>query len=105
MLLLLLLLLLLGLLVYKEGKNSLKFDLSIIILLQLSALLYSIEQGRSAWIAFNIDRFELVRKNEIMDQNINHAQPQFQEPSWLKPEFVATVFAKDTRACPQFILQ
>ena len=87
------------LLVYKEGKKSLKFDLSIIILLQLSALIYgiySIEQGRPAWIAFNIDRFELVRKNEIVDQNINHVQPQFQQPSWLKPQFVATVFAKDT---------
>ena len=30
-----------------------------------------------------------------MDQNINQAQPQFQEPSWLKPQFVATEFAKD----------
>lgn len=89
----------LGLLVYKEGKKSLKFDLTVIILLQLSALfygIYSIEQGRPVWIAFNVDRFELVRKNEIMDQNINQVQSQFQQPSWLKPEFVATVFAKDT---------
>ena len=89
----------LGLLVYKEGKKSLKFDLTVIILLQLSALfygIYSIEQGRPVWIVFNVDRFELVRKNEIMDQNINQAQSQFQQPSWLKPEFVATVFAKDT---------
>ena len=50
----------LGLLVYKEGKKSLKFDLTVIILLQLSALfygIYSIEQGRPVWIAFNVDRF------------------------------------------------
>ena len=89
----------LGLLVYKEGKKSLKFDLTVIILLQLSALfygIYSIEQGRPVWIVFNVDRFELIRKNEIVDQNINHAQLQFQQPSWLKPKFVATVFAKDT---------
>ena len=88
----------LGLLVYKEGKKSLKFDLTVIILLQLSALfygIYSIEQGRPAWIVFNVDRFELIRKNEIMDQNINHAQSQFQQPSWLKPKFVATEFAKN----------
>ena len=58
--------------------------------------MYTIEQGRPAWLVFYADRFELVRKNEIMDQNINHAQPQFQQPSWLKPKFVATVFAKDT---------
>lgn len=88
----------LGLLVYKEGKKSLKFDLTVIILLQLSALfygVYSIEQGRPAWIVFNVDRFELIRKNEIMDQNINQTQPQFQQPSWLKPQFVATEFSKN----------
>ncbi len=88
----------LGLLVYKEGKKSLKFDLTVIILLQLSALFYGIyiiEQGRPAWIVFNVDRFELIRKNEIVDQNVNHAQPQFQQPSWFKPQFVATEFAKN----------
>ncbi len=88
----------LGLLVYKEGKKSLKFDLTVIILLQLSALfygIYSIEQGRPVWIVFNVDRFELVRKNEIVDQNINQAKPQFQQPSWLKPQFVATEFSKN----------
>lgn len=90
---------LLGLLVYKEGKKTLKFDLTIIIAIQISALLYgvySIEQGRPTWLAYNVDRFELVRKNEIVDQNINQAQPQFQQSSWFKPQFVATVFAKDT---------
>ena len=88
----------LGLLVYKEGKKSLKFDLSIIIAIQIVALcygVYSIEQGRPSWIVFNVDRFELVRKNEIMDQNINQAKPQFQQPSWLKPQFVATEFSKN----------
>ena len=44
---------------------------------------------------FNVDRFELIRKNEIVDQNVNHAQPQFQQPSWFKPQFVATEFAKN----------
>lgn len=90
----------LGLLVYKEGKKNLKFDLSVIILIQISTLvygIYSIEQGRPAWLVYNVDRFEMVRKNEIIDQNINHAQPQFQQVSWLKPQFVATQFAQDTK--------
>lgn len=90
----------LGFIVYKEGKKSLKMDLAIIILIQLSALiygLYSIEQGRPAYIAYNIDRFELVRKNELVDSNIQQAQPQFQKPSWFKPQYVATEFAKDTQ--------
>lgn len=91
---------LLGLLVYKEGKKTLKFDLSVIILIQIAALcygLFSIEQGRPAWLVYNVDRFELVRKNELVDTNIQQAQPQFQKPSWFKPQYVATEFAKDTQ--------
>lgn len=91
---------LLGLLVYKEGKKTLKFDLSVIILIQIVALcygVYSIEQGRPAWLVYNVDRFELVRKNELVDTNIQQAQSQFQQPSWFKPQYVATEFAKDTQ--------
>lgn len=89
---------LLGLLVYKEGKKTLKMDLSIIIALQILALgygVYSIEQGRPVWLAYNIDRFELVRKNEIIQDSIAKALPQYQQSSWLKPKFVATEFSKD----------
>ena len=88
----------LGVLVYKEGKKTLKFDLTVIILLQLSALfygVYSIEQGRPVWLVYNVDRFELVRKNEIVMGNPTLVQPQFQQISWFKPLFVATEFAKD----------
>src|SRR5690606_37810147 len=90
---------LLGLLVYKERKKSLKFDLSVIILIQISALCYgvfSIEQGRPAWLVFHADRFELVRKNDIILDGIDQAQPQFQYVSWTKPEFVAVKSAAST---------
>lgn len=73
-------------------------DLSIIILLQLSALLYgiySIGQGRPVWLAYTVDRFEVVRKNELIEDNIAKALPQYQQPSWLKPQFVGVAFAKD----------
>lgn len=88
----------LGLLVYKEGKKSLKFDLSVIILIQIAALcygVYSIAQGRPVWIAFNVDRFELVRKNEIITDHIEQALPKFQHSSWFKPQWVGVEFAKD----------
>ena len=91
---------LLGLLVYKEGKKSLKMDLSIIILIQIIALgygVYSIAQGRPVWLAYNVDRFELVRNNEILTEQIAQASPQYQQPSWLKPQFVGVEFAKDTQ--------
>lgn len=88
----------LGLLVYKEGKKSLKFDLTVIILLQLSALcygIYSIEQGRPAWLVYYADRFELVRKNEIIQDNIAKALPQYQQSSWFEPQYVTVEFSKD----------
>lgn len=87
---------LLGLLVYKEGKKTLKFDLCIIIFIQIAALcygLYSIEQGRPAWLVFHADRFELVRKNDIILDNIDQAQPQFQHVSWGKPRFATVKLA------------
>lgn len=88
----------LGLLVYKEGKKSLKLDLAVIIALQVSALcygVYSIEQGRPAWLVYNVDRFELIKKNEIIEENISKANKQYQQVAWLKPEFVTIESAKD----------
>jgi len=87
---------LLGLLVYKEGKKTLKFDLSVIILMQIAALCYgvfSIEQGRPAWLVFYADRFELVRRNDIILENIDQVQPQFQQISWTGPQFAAVKLA------------
>lgn len=84
--------------VYKEGKKKLKFDLAVIILIQLSALgygLYSIAQGRPVWLVYNIDRFELVRNNEIIDTNTQKVQAQFMRPSWLNPKFAAVQIAKN----------
>ncbi|MEZ2773897.1 TfpX/TfpZ family type IV pilin accessory protein [Acinetobacter pseudolwoffii] len=85
----------LGFIVYKEGKKTLKMDLTIIILIQLSALiygLYSIEKGRPAYIVYNIDRFELVRKNEI----INNGKSKV-DSIGLSPNYVAVKYPEDTQ--------
>ncbi len=90
----------LGFIVYKEGKKTLKIDLGIIILLQALALgygVYSIFEGRPAWLVYNIDRFELIKNNEIITDHIKQAQPKYQQPSWLKPQFVAVEFARDSQ--------
>lgn len=90
----------LGMLVYKEAKKTLKFDLSIIIALQIAALgygVYSIEQGRPVWLAYNVDRFEMIRKNEVITDHIDQALAQFQHTPWLKPQYVAVQFAQDKK--------
>ena len=88
----------LGLLVYKDGKKTLKFDLTVIILIQLSALcygVYTIAQGRPVWIVYSVDRFELVKNNEIIDENLQKAWPEYQYPSWLGPQFIAMQLSLD----------
>ena len=69
-------------------------------MLQILALgygVYSIEQGRPAWIAYNVDRFELVRKNEIINDHIDQALPKYQNVPWFKPQYVAVQFATDIK--------
>lgn len=87
-------------LVYKEGKKSLKFDLTVIVLIQVLALgfgLYKIADGRPVWIVFNVDRFELVKNNEVLIQNIAKVSEPFRQNSYLKPKFAATQFASDAK--------
>lgn len=87
-------------LVYKEGKKSLKFDLTVIILIQLLALgfgLYKIADGRPVWIVFNVDRFELVKNNEVVIQDIEKVPEQFHDNSYFRPKYAATQFASDAK--------
>lgn len=88
----------LGFLVYKDGKKTLKIDLSIIVLLQILALLYgvySIAQGRPVWTVYSIDRFELIKNNEIIDQNIKIAKNEYQKVSWYGVKFVGLQLSQD----------
>lgn len=84
----------LTLIVYKEGKKSLKFDLSVIVVIQLLALIYGvfvIMQGRPVWIVFNADRFDAISYQEIDNRNIHKAKPIYQKPSLGSPKFVAAI--------------
>lgn len=72
--------------VYKKHKKTLKMDLTIIVSIQLSALgygLYSIYQARPVWIAYTVDRFELVRANDILEVD----EPTYYLPK-LGPEYI-----------------
>ena len=36
-----------------------------------------------------------MEESEIIEDNISQALPQYQQPSWFKPQFVGVAFAKD----------
>ena len=88
---------LLTFLVSKPNKKSLKFDLLVIGILQLAAFFYGLYQvydGRPAWIAYNVDRFDLVRNNEIDNRKLLEALPVYQQVSNSGALYVAAVIPK-----------
>ncbi|ENU29011.1 hypothetical protein F991_03135 [Acinetobacter sp. CIP-A165] len=90
---------LLTLLIYKSGKKTLIFDLSIIVIIQTIALGYgvwSVAQGRPAWIVYDLDSFEVVRPIDIdQSDKIPKIKNKYQQPSWFKPHYVAIQLNKD----------
>lgn len=83
---------LLTLVVYKKGKKTLKMDLAVIAILQISALVYGVHavaEGRPAWLVYSVDRFEVVRVLDVDARELNKAKVEYRSPSWLKPQWVA----------------
>lgn len=83
---------LLTLLIAKQGKKSLKFDMAIIIILQLAAFvygMYNIATGRPVYIAFDVSRFEVVQANEVPKESLEQAQAPYNTLGWGAPKYVA----------------
>lgn len=89
----------LGFIIYKAHKKSLKFDLMVIVLLQIFALgygVYSVSEGRPVWMAFNGNRFELIRNNELLDVSVDSSvDNEYYHPSLLGPKYVAVKIAEN----------
>lgn len=89
---------LLTFIVYQPKKRTLKFDLAVIVLIQLTAFsygFYHVYDGRPAWIAYNIDRFDLVKNNEIDNRKLTDALPTYQKVSQSGARYVAAVIPTD----------
>ena len=89
---------LLTLLVFKVGKKSLAKDLTVIALLQISALaygLYTVAEGRPAWLVFAKDRFDLVRVLDIDERKLEQADLAYRQPSLLGPQWVVAINPTD----------
>lgn len=83
---------LLTLAVAKPGKASLKFDLTVIIALQLAALFYglhSIAINRPVFLAFDTLRVEVIQAGDVPNESIQNAAAPFNHLSWRGPVWVA----------------
>ncbi len=83
--------------VFKPHKIGLKFDLCVIVVCQLAALIYgiyTIAQVRPAFIVFVKDRFELVRALDPTTEGYAEAslKSQFDSAPWLGPQLVGVAF-------------
>jgi len=78
--------------VYKQGKKSLRFDLVTIATLQLVAFAYgmwTVAEGRPAWLVFSADRFDLVQAYEIDHRKLAEAKPEYRTVSWSGPRWIS----------------
>jgi hypothetical protein len=92
---------LLTLIVFKSRKKSLKFDLSVIALLQLSALFYGMYVvfiARPAYIVFAVDRYEVVSANEIEPAELKKVtREEFKALPLAGPRLVAAQIPSDPK--------
>lgn len=89
---------LLTLIVFRSGKPSLRFDVSVIALLQASALAYGVwisAQSRPAYVVLLPNRARIVHANEIFEPP---AEGQFAKTPWLGPAVVVATPPDDAGA-------
>lgn len=86
---------LLTLVVFRSGKPSLRFDLSVIALLQASALAYGVwvsAQSRPVYLALLPQRARIVHANQLVDAP---KDGPFAHAPWLRFEPVAAILPDD----------
>lgn len=84
---------LITLVVFNPAKKSLRMDLTVVALLQLAAFLYGVSvifEARPAYVAFSVDRFELVRAVDLDPADVKAAKlERFRTLPLLRPQVIA----------------
>jgi hypothetical protein len=83
---------LLTLIVFRTGKRGLGFDLTVIVIVQLVALVYGLQvmlQSRPVFLVAVVDRFSLVSANDLDPKDVADAvNPAWRSLSWTGPRTV-----------------
>jgi hypothetical protein len=99
---------LLTLVVYKQGKKYLKFDLAIIALLQLAALVYGLHAvwlSRPVYLVAVVDRFELVFANELAPADLQNAPERYRTLPWAGTETISAPLPADRKRKEDLLFQ
>lgn len=98
---------LLTLIVYKQGKKTLKMDLTVIGLIQagfLSMGLYTLFESRPVYLVATERMFNLVFASDILPEDLAKADAKYQQLSLTKPKLVGAVLPKDPKEVSRIIL-
>ncbi|HFD11377.1 MAG TPA: hypothetical protein ENJ32_02740 [Crenotrichaceae bacterium] len=90
---------LITLVIYKHGKKGLRFDLTVIALLQLCALAYgilAISKARPVYMVYAVDRFEIVNARDINPVDMKEAKlDEFKSFPLTGPKLIAAKLPED----------
>ena len=78
-------------LVYRSGKRSLRFDIGVILLIQVAFAAYAflmLGRIRPVFLVATQEHLQLVRANEIDPQDLARGRPEDQRLSWTGPRLV-----------------
>ncbi len=96
-------------LVFDTRKRSLRFDLSVIALLQLGALGYGMATvfvARPAYVVFNVDRFDLVLAKDIDPKSEARSKTsQYRRAPVTGPRWLSAVMPTDTEERNKILFQ
>lgn len=99
---------LMTLLVYKPQKRTLKFDLVVIVSLQIVAFgygMWTVAKGRPVWLVYNVDRFDLVQAYQVDTRKLGLAAAEYHSPSWVGPRWVAAIGPKDAEERNKMLME
>lgn len=88
----------LAIIIFRKKKLDFVKDIVISMLVQLSFLMvsiYGVYQIKPVWIAYNVDRFELILSTDLVNTNVHNADKSFKSPSYFSPQYVGVEFSKD----------
>jgi len=84
---------LLTLIIFDRRKKSLRFDLTVIALLQIAALVYGVYvmfEARPVYAAFVLDRFEMVPADQLDPADLAAGPPEYRAVPLTGPKLVGT---------------
>jgi len=88
----------LTLFLFRPGKPGLRFDLSVVAILQICALVYGLQviyQGRPYFTVFSVDRFEVLAQKDVDMTRVDPAL--LSDKLWNEPVLVMTRMPQDQR--------